>query len=310
MDIQTKSIIDDGENGTIEEVLIAPVGTFIGSSKEGEPVEQTFTEEALVSIAEDLNNSGKEILLDKDHASVREGNERDTQSLGWFSQFKASVKGLFAKLKLTKTGRDMIENKEYRRVSPVFQLNEENTPVQLVSVAATNTPAIDIPENIILNNSAVVKQTKESETEQKESDPESPNKEEVTNMTIEEIKKLIRDTFAEIKAEEEEAKKNEAKETKETEVKENIDETKEEVKSQCSETKSEIPVEKTGKEKPVTDDDDVEDEKEEMIEKQKKEEVLKEEVLNQTSIPSPKKEWENLHGEAFFDWVRKNPDKV
>ena len=142
-----KEIIDDGENGTIEDVLVAPVGQFIGSDKEGNPVEQNFTEESLEVIANDLNESGREILLDKDHNSAKDGLNRDTQSLGWFSKFIVKpLKGLFAALKLTKTGRELIENREYRHVSPVFRLGENGEPAMLVSVAATNTPAIDVPE--------------------------------------------------------------------------------------------------------------------------------------------------------------------
>lgn len=282
--VPLKEITDDGANGTIEEVMIAPVGQFIGSDKDGNPVEQNFTEESLETIANDLNESGREILLDKDHNSAKDGLNRDTQSLGWFSKFIVKpLKGLFAALKLTKTGRELIENREYRHVSPVFRLGENGEPAMLVSVAATNTPAIDVPENVILNS--------------------KPNEE--TEMTKEEIIELVKNTLADLtKKESAEAEsteevvenncsktetKNEEPETTAEEVKEEI---KEEVKEEPEKTEEEI--------------------KEEVKEEIKEEpEVIKEETLNQaptTNIPSTDPEWKSLSGKKFIEWCEKHPE--
>ena len=278
--VPLKEIIDDGENGTIEEVLVAPVGEFVGSDREGNPVPQNFTEESLEGIAKNLNESGKEILLDKDHNSAKDGLNRDTQSLGWFSKFIVKpLKGLFAALKLTKTGRELIENREYRHVSPVFQLDENGEPVGLVSVAATNTPAIDVPENVILNS--------------------KPNEE--TEMTKEEIIELVKNTFADLTK----------KETTQEVVENNCSET---------ETKNEIPTEEIVeevkeevKEEPEKTEEEVKEEiKEEVKEEIKEEpEVIKEEILNQsptTNIPSPDPEWKSLSGKKFIDWCEKHPE--
>ena len=77
MDI-SKNIQEDGANGEIHDVLIAPVGQFVGSDGEGNPIEQNFTQDALSQIADDLNARNVEVLMDKDHASARKGLERDT----------------------------------------------------------------------------------------------------------------------------------------------------------------------------------------------------------------------------------------
>ena len=302
--IDEKIILEDGANGQIDDVMIAPIGGFTGSDKEGNPVEQNFTEEALEQIANNLNASGKEILLDKDHASARNGLDRDTQSLGWFSRFIVKpLKGLFASLKLTKTGRELIENREYRHVSPVFTLDENNTPIQLISVAATNTPAIQIPDNIILNN--------------------KPDNTEEIEMTKEEIVELIKSTVADMKkakTDDEETKeeiKEEVKEetTEETSTKEEVENTcsetemKEEVKNECSETKDEVKNEEMSDETDETKEEDIKEEKKE----EKKQEVIKEEVLNQspsTTIPTTDPEWKTLSGKAFFDWCEKHPELV
>lgn len=294
-EINEKTIIEDGENGQIEDVLIAPIGTFTGSDKEGNPVEQNFTEQALTQIADDLNEANKEVLLDKDHASAREGLSRDTQSLGWFSKFIVKpLKGLFGLLKLTKSGRELIENREYRHVSPVFQLDENNMPIGLVSVAATNTPAIEVPENVILNS--------------------KPNEE--TEMTKEEIIELIKTTFAELKkADDAEEKKEEVVEEKKEEVSE---ETTEEATNECGEKVKSECADKVKNEEPTVEESDDKEEKDEKKEEEEKnaeqvskKEVIKEEVLNQaptTTIPSADPEWKTLKGKDFMDWCAKHPE--
>lgn len=274
-----KEIIDDGENGTIEEVLVAPIGQFIGSDKEGNPVEQNFTEESLEVIANDLNESGREVLLDKDHNSAKDGLNRDTQSLGWFSKFIVKpLKGLFAALKLTKTGRELIENREYRHVSPVFRLGENGEPAMLVSVAATNTPAIDVPENVILNS--------------------KPNEE--TEMTKDEIIELVKNTFADLTKKEttQEVVENNCSdtETKNEEPETTVEEVKEEIKEEV-------------KEEPEKTEEEIKEEVKEEIKEEP--EVIKEETLNQaptTNIPSPDPEWKSLSGKKFIEWCEKHPE--
>ena len=287
--VPLKEITEDGANGTIEDVMIAPVGQFIGSDKEGNPVEQNFTEESLETIANDLNESGREILLDKDHNSAKDGLNRDTQSLGWFSKFIVKpLKGLFAALKLTKTGRELIENREYRHVSPVFRLGENGEPAMLVSVAATNTPAIDVPENVILNS--------------------KPNEE--TEMTKEEIIELVKNTFADFTKKEttEEVVENNCSktETKNEEPETTIEEVKEEIKEDAAEA--------AVKEEPEKTEEEIKEEvKEDAAEAAIKEEpeVIKEEALNQaptTNIPSPDPEWKTLSGKKFIEWCEKHPE--
>lgn len=236
--------------------------------------------------------------MDKDHASARKGLERDTQSLGWFSKFVASAKGLFGLLKLTKKGREMIEGREYRHVSPVFALNQDKEPIRLLSVAATNTPAIRVPENVILN-----------------AEPEQSNSEVLhMDITKEELVELIKSTVTTMNAEpstteevvvnqgdsvslnqgNEPTKPNEpvCNETTKDETKEGKSEetNKEEKTSACENTS-------TCEENPKT-----EPEKEDA---KASEEVIKEEVLNSaptTTVPKVEEEWRNLKGEEFRKW--------
>lgn len=128
------------DNGEVD-VQIAPYGEFNGSDRNGNAIPETLTPDGLAQLAETLNASGDSILVDKDHASCRVGLDRNTQAAGWISKFWTTVKGLFGRMKLTKSGRELVENREYRFLSPTFSLDEEGRPVKLHSVALTNTPA-------------------------------------------------------------------------------------------------------------------------------------------------------------------------
>ena len=74
-----KEIIDDGAFGEIP-CQIAPIGEFYGSDRDGNAISETLTSESLENLANKLNESGKEILCDKDHASVKPGTDRDTEA--------------------------------------------------------------------------------------------------------------------------------------------------------------------------------------------------------------------------------------
>lgn len=218
--------------------------------------------------------------------------------------------GLFARLKLTRTGREMIGGREYRHVSPVFALNEDNVPTQLLSVAATNTPSIDVPENTILNTEPTTTQ------------------DEVENMTKEELKEFILNVMDERskaqtapneKCDNEKCDNEKAEEDGETSCSEcsegekNEDVKNEEVSKTDEETPEEKEVSKTDEDEKTEEKDEEKDEEKEDVTKTDEEEVIKEESLNQkstTTIPTSTPEWKNLKGEAFFKWCREHPAEV
>lgn len=283
--------IDLGDTDELS-VQIAPIGNFTGSDKDGNPIPEMLSEEALTKLADKLNSSGEEVLCDIDHASTRLGCEKDSKAAGWFSQFFVSpIKGLWAKIKLTTLGKKLVEDREYRFLSPVFSLNENGEPVDLHSVAFTNVPAFKNHIKPILNSES----------------NEIFNKEIISmDMTKDELKELIISTISEMKVAEEKAEAVEEikEEIKETEVvKEDVEnttcETTEEIKNEESTEKTEV-VEETTEEKPV----------EEKVEE--KEEVIKIEALNSAPTISidQTQTWKNLKGEAFFDWLKKHPKGI
>ncbi len=271
-------------------VQLSPIGSFQGSDRDGNPIPENLTEESLSALADKLNQ-GDEILADIDHASTRVGNNRDSSAVGWFSKFFVQpLKGLFATLRLTKRGKELVENREYRYLSPTFMLNENGEPVDLHSASFTNIPAFKGYINPILNSES----------------NEILNKEIISmDMTKEELREMITSIISEMKEAE---KTEEIKEEIEEEVIENecSDEMKDVVANE--ETTEEISEEKTEEvvEEKIETTNEVPVEETEKVEE--KEEVIKIESLNSAPmIKDVEPEWKKLKGKEFLDWASKNP---
>lgn len=245
-------------------VMIAPLGEYVGSSTTGEQLKEKLTPEAFEAIVMAFHANDLQIPLDKDHASLKEPLNRDTQAYGWIKDLRLmsggadDYNGLYAKIEWTPEGTALVATKAYRFLSPVFVLDDNGLPTSLVNVALTNRPNFDLPPifNTISDEDTLIE------------DPA---------MDLETFKKDIVDAvvnaLAEKKAEEdktttcnEEKACNEAEEPKaEEKPEEKAEETKEE--TSCNEAKTEEPAK-------------AEEPKPEEKPEEKKEEVIKPEVLN------------------------------
>ena len=258
-------------------VQLSPIGEFYGSDVEGNPIPEKLTEKSLSALAEKLNQ-GDEILADIDHASTRVGNSRDSSAAGWFRSFVVQpLKGLFATLRLTKRGKELVENREYRYLSPTFILDENGEPIDLHSASFTNIPAFKGHIQPILNQES-----------------NENLKEEILNMTKEELKEMIMSIISDMRA---------AEKTQEIqrEVVEEI------VENECS---KELPKEEVVKNETTTEEvveTTTEEVPEEKVE-EKKEEIIKIESLNSAPmIKDVEPIWKKLTGQEFLDWAAKNP---
>ena len=288
------------------EVQVSVTGDVYGSDQDGNPVKQTITEDALKKIADDLNASEKKVLVDRDHGSSRAGLDRDTRAVGWLSNFWTTAKGLFAKMFLTPFGKQLVEGREYRYLSPTFTVDENGVPLTLEAAGAVNTPAMETIKPLI--NSKPVNEEKL-----------------IMEITKEELVELIKSTVTALNskpAEEpkEEVVENACSEEKKDETVENACSEEKPVENACSEEKpvenacseekketvNETPEEKTEeKEEPEKTETPEEDEEPE----EEKEEVIKIEALNHKPIPtSAAPEWQSLHGSAFWDYLAKHPE--
>ena len=287
--MQLQDTIDNGESV----VQIAGIGRVIGSDIDGNPVEQELDEESLRKLADKLNASGREILVDRDHASSKPGLDRDTSAQGWASEFEVREgQGLFGKVKWSDLGKKLVENRVFRWLSPVFKLGSDKKPVDMNAIALTNTPSQMLIKPV-LNQAA---------------DEESiENKEMVEGkeMDIEDIKKIVFDVLKEAglvvddKAVVEEVKREMAEEKldkledkaemKAAEAIVDAATAKEEVKNEaCGNVKDEV--------------------KNEVCDEVKKEEVIKAEVLNQKptiglAAKADAEKWRNMSQSEFIKYI-------
>ena len=302
MEFLDKKIEDDGAYGMID-VQISPIGDFQGSTADGKPIPQHITQDSLTKLADTLNESNDEILVDVDHKSTKPGNDKDTKAAGWISRFIVDpIKGLFGKLKLTRYGRDLVDSREYRHLSPVFALNDKSEPIKLNSVGMTNTPALQM--NPILNSEPNTKESIEME------------------ITKDDLIQLIKDTVASMNEAPVEEKKDMADkpDTCDTcevdDVEDKIEdkvEDKVEVANACG--KAKVVKNEEVKEEPATAEVPKASEDKEIAvdknEEKKEKEVIKIQALN--SAPSvgigdsvaASCGWQTKHGKAFFDELRK-----
>lgn len=296
-------------------VMITPIGEFVGSSPDGKPTKEIIDEDSIKLMAAQT----EEILLDRDHASMRNIEERDTEAMGWISGLKAitnlgDMNGLYGIIKWAGKGMQLAKERAYRFLSPVFELDEAGKAVKLVNVALTNRPALKMPP--IINGEPQEENISMTETQK---DTDTMNKDEIEKMISEMVSKAIAEnskpveetkevvnsetTAEEVKTEvvNSEVAVEETKEETKTEVKnEEVEkvEVKEQVENTCEETKTEVKNEEV-KEEPKVEE--------------KKEEVIKAETLNSapvtigTSVTGMEK-WRSLRGAEFFKYLKEHPE--
>ena len=277
-------------------VMIAPLGEYVGANTKGEQLEEKLTPEAFEAIVMAFHQKDLQIPLDKDHASLKEPLHRDTQAYGWIKDLRLmsggadDYNGLYAKIEWTPEGMALVTTKAYRFLSPVFVLDEEGHPTQLVNVALTNRPNFDLPPifNTISEEDNLIKDpTMEAET-------------------FKDLVEAVVNALAKKAAEEKTTACNEEEKVEETKEK-----TKETSCNEDAEDKTEEKVEEA-EEKAEETKEEVKEEKEDKEEdKEDKEEVIKPEVLNTmptTITPEIDRlerveEWRNLKGDDLMAYA-------
>ena len=171
-------------------VKISPIGKFAGSSPDGKKRVEIIDEQSVMQMAKQT----EEILLDKDHESMRGPEGRNTEAYGWISGLKAIVglgdmDGLYGHVKWTSKGIELAKDRIYRFLSPVFELDAEGRAVKLVNVALTNRPALPLPPII---NSEAEDEKSISITDSKK-DTDNMNKDELNALVVEMVKKALED---------------------------------------------------------------------------------------------------------------------
>lgn len=310
-DMELRDTIDNGESV----VQIAGIGKVVGSDVDGNPVEQELDEESLRKLADSLNANGREVLVDRDHASSRPGLDRDTSAQGWASEFEVREgKGLFGRVKWSDVGRKLVENRVFRWLSPVFRIGKDRKPVDMQAIALTNTPSQPLLK-------PVLNQAADGET------IENKEKAEGLEMNVEDIRKIVFEVLNEAglavdgKAVAEEIKKEIAEEkldrledAAEKKAVEAMVESaaKEEVKNEaCNKVETEAANEVKNEAACKTKDEVVNEaanETKDDVKEEVKEEVIKAEVLNQKptigmAAGADACKWRGMKGQDFIKYI-------
>lgn len=292
--------------------MLAPEGTYVGTDTDGNRIEEVLDAESLANLAEGYKPDSA--FIDKDHESMKAPLDRDTEAYGWISELKTlfgaapEYNGLYAKIKWTEKGRELVTSRAYRFMSPAFQLNEFGRPVKLINSALTNRPNFSLPP--IINSET----EKETITEEHDMDIETL-KEEIVNACLKRMK-AEQEKAAEETANTETEEKEEAKpetEEKQTEEKDTAAEKTEETAEETAEVENACGKETAnacGKEPEETKETENTDTKET---EEEKEEVIKAEALNSAAEALPTvaetvkqtQEWRNLHGEDLMRYYRR-----
>ena len=293
-------------------VMISPLGTFYGYSTNG-AVEEVIDQEVIDHLVAEYNMNPVELLMDIDHKSMRAPEERDTTAAGWIYGLVAvkdlgRLSGLYGKVKWTDVGRHLVESRQYRFISPVFEV-DEGRPVRIINAALTNRPALSTISPILNttnnNNSEVGENANEKDM----------TKEEVIELVKELLKKNseVTENACSGKKVKNEADNDSIEVKKEDEV----------VESKPKEESSKDNTEKTDNK--VVDDSTTtsnsDDYKEDIVEQKEEkmdddeDEVIKEEVLNSEptigiDVGSSTKKWQNLHGAEFFKYIETHRNEL
>ena len=159
---------DDGAASTVR-VQLSPFGEFTlrdGGKRSG--TVQHCSRAAFEAMVANWKAAGeRDILVDVDHASATGGS---TEAAAWAKNLRVEDDGLCADFELTPKGRELVEGRCYRFVSPGWTLADDGTPVALCSVALTNRP--NLPVKPVVNADDAGGRDPDDPTTEKKGNPE------------------------------------------------------------------------------------------------------------------------------------------
>lgn len=127
----------------IEGVQLAPFGEYPNITTDGRKVNQICDRLAFENV---VANFKKELIVDFEHASE---NTEDSSAAGWIESVKVDdVRGLVANIRVSAKGAEALNGLVYRFGSPAFVLDNTDRPLELLSFALTNRPALTDIEKV------------------------------------------------------------------------------------------------------------------------------------------------------------------
>lgn len=134
------------ELGIPERIQLLPAGEFI-LGRDG----RKWTKRDAEAIAKKSNEYLTNHPIDENHATdLKAPKGESSPAMGWFSSVYAETDGsVWAQAEWTDKGKQTLQAKEYRYLSPVFENDTSGEVVKILRAALTNRPNLELPN---LNN--------------------------------------------------------------------------------------------------------------------------------------------------------------
>lgn len=134
-----------------KEIKVAVIGKWKGHHAGQFEIDQTDLEQMI----ENFKNRGLSIPIDYEHESLE---NKKAPAIGWVDELYIKDNALYALPKWNDEARELIANKQYKYISPVFMFNSvdrvsgKGIGTTLQSIALTNTPFLTELGEISLKN--------------------------------------------------------------------------------------------------------------------------------------------------------------
>lgn len=134
-----------------KEIKVAVIGKWKGHSAGAFEISQADLEQMI----ENFKNRGLSIPIDYEHESLK---NQKAPAIGWVDELYIKDNALYALPKWCDEARELIKNKQYKYISPVFMFNSidavsgKGIGTTLQSIALTNTPFLAELGEISLKN--------------------------------------------------------------------------------------------------------------------------------------------------------------
>lgn len=137
-DVVTEIATANAETGAFEApewIKILPAGKTV--TRDG----RSFTFDPK-KLAARFQKDGIDIPIDLDHGITKGGKP---EAVGWIKELDARADGLYGRVDWLQTGRDVLEAKTRRFISPTFTHTKQGSATWLHSVALVSAPALSMP---------------------------------------------------------------------------------------------------------------------------------------------------------------------
>ena len=127
-----------GEDGFIQ---LLPLGNYTG--RDGRGPYQVRDPEQIIQMSKAV--AGRmDLVIDYDHqGETAKDKSGPVPAAGWIKDLEVREDGIYGKVEWTQAAQELLNNKEYRYISPVFYHDKQGVVKRIVGAGLTNTPNLE-----------------------------------------------------------------------------------------------------------------------------------------------------------------------